>query len=280
MTLHCPWFEIKHTVSRRLRIGVTLALLLMVQLTRADAEEPARPVPTSLDLSDLICFWDFQEQAGRQRCSRGPHAYRLEERNGPIVRAKDGVWGPYSAHIAGGQWLRIKREDCPALNIHGPDAQFTILAWIKRTSDRQWQYIAGMWNETDSERQYAMFVNGHRKTDYRTFTRTPADCQPHAYMSSEGGATPGNPFCFSYATGATRIQKGRWYFLAATYDQQALRVYVNGKLDSLEHYNPFVYPNKPIFDGGPNGADFTVAQRAVPHWEGYPDEPIERHVGF
>ena len=163
--------------------------------------------------------------------------------------------------------------------IHGENAQYTILAWIKRDSERLWQYIAGVWNETEAKRQYALFVNGHRKTDYRTFTRTKANCQAHAYMSVEGGNTPGNFACFSYATGATRLEENRWYFLAATYDQQSLKVYVDGKLDTLQYYNPFVYSGKPIFDGGEEGANFTVAQRAIPDWEGYPDTPYERQ-GF
>ena len=30
------------------------------------------------------------------------------------------------------------------------------------------------------------------------------------------------------------------------------------------------YTDKPIFDGGENGANFTVAQRAIPQWQGYP----------
>ncbi len=245
-----------------------------------EREGKPRPAPKSLDVPGLVCFWDFQEEAGQPRRSRGPHAYALEERLGPIRRVAGGIWGPYSAHIDGGQWFCCPREACPALNIHGPDAQFTILAWIQRTTDRRWQYIAGMWNETEAERQYALFVNGHRKTDWRTFTRTPADCQPHAYMSAGGGATPGNPFCFSYATGATRLEKNRWYFLAATYDQRELRVYVDGRLDALQHYNPFRYPGKPIFDGGRDGADFTVAQRAVPSWPDYPKGKHDRPVGF
>ena len=54
----------------------------------------------------------------------------------------------------------------------------------------------------------------------------------------------------TYASGATRLEQDRWYFLAATYDQKALQIYVNGKLDVLEEYNPFRYPDQPIFDGG------------------------------
>jgi hypothetical protein len=34
-------------------------------------------------------------------------------------------------------------------------------------------------------------------------------------------------------------------------------VYVDGRLDALEHYNPFPYPDG-LFDGGDTGADFTV----------------------
>ena len=238
-----------------------------------------RPAPKTLDLPGLICFWDFQELGGDLRWSRGPYSYPLDEHQGKIVRVQDGVWGAYSAEIVLGQWLSIDRNKCPALMIHGENAQYTILAWVKRDSDRLWQYIAGVWNETEAKRQYALFVNGSRKTDYRTFTRTKAYCQAHAYLSVEGGNTPGNFACFSYASGATRLEENRWYFLAATYDQRSLKVYVDGKLDALEYYNPFVYSGKPIFDGGENGANFSVAQRAIPDWKGFPATSYEKQ-GF
>lgn len=244
-----------------------------------DETKSPRTAPESLDIPGLVCFWDFQEEGGHLRRSRGAHDYPLSERNGKIARVQDGVWGPYSAEIEIAQWLGIDRDDCPALMIHGDGATYTILAWIKRNNDRLWQYIAGVWNETEAERQYALFFNGSRKTDYRTFTRTKAEFQAHAYMSIEGGNTPGNFACFSYATGATPLEQDRWYFIAATYDQQSLKVYVDGKLDPVTNCNPFVYPEKPIFDGGDDGADFTVAQRAIPDWKGYPDTPYEKQ-GF
>lgn len=269
--------EFHNKTIRMLRCGLVLTSFFvgvhcsMEGATDETASPP--PAPKTLDLPGLVCFWDFQEMGGQPRRSRGPHDYPLREQIGKIARAQDGVWGPYSARIEPRQWLSIDREDCPALMIHGEDARYTILAWIKRDSERRWQYIAGVWNETEAKRQYALFVNGHRKTDYRTFTRTPADCQAHAYMSVEGGNTPGNFACFSYATGATRLEKNRWYFLAATYDQQSLKVYVDGKLDALRNCNPFVYADKPIFDGGKDGANFTIAQRAIPEWKGYPNTP-------
>jgi hypothetical protein len=267
-------------------LGCVVLTVLIVDVCRSMAEatdETAspRPAPKPLDLSGLVCFWDFQEVGGQPRRSRGPHDYPLREQFGKIARAEDGVWGPYSARIEPRQWLSIDRADCPALDIHGAGAKYTILAWIKRDSERRWQYIAGVWNEAEAERQYSLFICAHRKTDYRTFTRTKADCQAHTYMSVEGGNTPGNFACFSYATGATRLEEDRWYFLAATYDQQSLKMYVDGKLDMLSHCNPFVYPDKPIFDGGEDGANFTVAQRAIPQWKGYPNTPYpDERQGF
>jgi hypothetical protein len=223
-----------------------------------------------LTVEGLICLWDFQEEADQDRIARGPHRYALQERQGPIRRVEGGVLGPLCARIERGQWLVIPRSDCPALNIHGQGAQYTILAWVQRRSDTYWHFIAGMWNETDAMRQYAMFYSGGAKTDWRTFTRTPARYQPHAYISVEGGASPGKPFCFSYATGSTVLQRDRWYFLAATYDQKALRMYVDGRLDELENCNPFEFAGKPIFDGAAGGADFTVGHRKIPSWSDYP----------
>jgi hypothetical protein len=45
--------------------------------------------------------------------------------------------------------------------------------------------------------------------------------------------------------------------MAMTYDGRASRVYVDGRLDAMQHYNPFPYAEG-IFDGGADGADFTV----------------------
>ena len=246
-----------------------------------------------LDIPDLITFWDFQRSNEESDLtSQGPYHYTLEEMNGPINRENDGVFGPSSLEIKRGQWLRIEREDCPALDIHGKD-EVTIVAWIKRRADNHWQYIAGMWDEGDERfkgkargegegapaRQYALFLNGHKQADYKSLTRSDADNQVHGYVSDSGGATAGKPFSFSYATGGTYIEKDTWYMIAYTYDHEALRVYVNGELDRNGNCNPF-YWDKPIHDGGKHGADFTVAQRSVPSWPDYPKGEPGNKVGF
>ena len=203
-----------------------------------------------------------------------------------------GVFGNAALKIERGQWLRIKRKDCPALDIHGKE-EVTVVAWIKRHVDNHWQYIARMWDEGEKQfkgkthgegegapaRQYALFANGHKQANYVTLTRTNADNQVHGYVSDSGGATPGKPFCFSYATGKSFIEKDRWTMIAFTYDQRALRVYYNSELDSNGNHNPFHW-SKPIHEGGEAGADFTVAQRSVPSWPDYPKGTPGNVVGF
>jgi hypothetical protein len=228
------------------------------------------------DLPNLLCFWDFQEKgADRGLTSQGRYAYTLEEMNGRTTRSAEGVFGATALEIKKGQWLVIKREDCPGLNIHG-QRQVSMVAWINRREDGIWQYIAGMWNELRAKRQYALFTAGHKQTDYRTLERIDAKLQTHGYVSDLGGATEGRPFCFSYATGKTRLEKDRWHMIAFTYDHKSIRVYVDGRLDENTTYNPFLW-DKPIFDGGDKGSEFTVAQRALPEWPGYPTVEAPTH---
>ena len=150
-------------------------------------ERPAAP----LAIADLICFWDFQEGEGRLT-SKGPYHYTLEDGMAKLHRRPKGFFGRSALKIERGQWLRILRRDCPALNLHGDDP-VTIVAWIQRGCDAPWQYIAGVWNERDRMRQYALFTCGHRQTNCKTLERIPARHQVHGYVSEVGGATPGKP---------------------------------------------------------------------------------------
>ncbi len=231
-------------------------------------------------IDDVICFWNFQQKDDGtvNLTSAGSQNYTLTEMNGPIRQVEEGIFGPSALEIERGQWLRILREDCPALNIHGRQ-EVTIVAWIKRRADVHWQYIAGMWDEQNSARQYALFTSGHKQSDYTTLERIDADHQPHGYVSEVGGATPGRPFAFSYATGGTTLEYDEWYMIAFTYDHETIKVYTNGELDENGNYNPF-YWDKPIYDARENGSDFTVAQRSVPSWPDFPEGVPGNKVGF
>lgn len=229
-------------------------------------------------IPDLVCFWDFQPGNEGHLTSRGPHRYRLTEMNGPIEAIPDGIFGASSLKIQRGQWLRLKREDAPALMLEGDD-EVTVVAWIKRHADVHWQYIAGVWNERDATRQYALFTCGHKQADSRTLLRTDAEHQVHGYVSDVGGATPGKPFCFSYATGKSILAYDRWSMIAFTYDHEYLRVYFDGKLDDNGTHNPFAW-DKPIFAPHESFGDFTIAQRAVRSWPDYPEGQPKNEVGF
>lgn len=232
------------------------------------------PISSPLDIPNLLCFWDFQTDL----TSHGPHAYTFEEMNGPVQSVENGVFGPRALQFELGQWLRIRRADCPALDIHGA-REASIAAWVQRRSDHHWQYIAGVWDEGAAARQYALFTCGHKQSHATDLSRTDADNRAHGYVSEVGGATPDCRWCFSYATGGQSLEKNRWHFLVFTYDLNAIRVYVNGELDPNGDCNPFPW-DKPIFDGGIGGADFTVAQRNVRSWPDYPRGRAGNRTGF
>ncbi|QDT15257.1 LamG domain-containing protein [Alienimonas californiensis] len=235
----------------------------------ADPVAARRAAPGAIP--GLLAFWDFQEPAGAERVSLGQYQYALQEQNGPIARVEDGVFGPYSTDFKPGQWMILPHEDAPGLDLHGEEQRVSMAAWIKRESSNRWQFIGGMWDERGRARQYGMFICGAWQSDWTTYTRTKAGDQAMGYVSPLGGATPGRPFAYDYATGGTQLPKDRWTMISYAYDGQQIRVYVNGELDRNENYNPFRFDG-PVYDGG---ADFTVANRAIPSWKNYPDGPTD-----
>ena len=261
----------------------------------ADNTGPASAlvVKTPVDMANLLGFWDFQEESGAPKVSKGKYQYPLHEMNGPIKRVEDGIFGPYSADLELGQWLRAKRADVPGLNLGGQPREISMVAWVKFESDRYWQFIAGIWSEGDRAfqgkasgtgkrypaRQYALFAFGNSENDYTTYVRTPVKHRAMGYLSPFGGASPNRPFAFDYASGAVQLQMHRWYMIAFTYDKQWIKVYVDGKLDANGNSNPFKFEG-PVFDGGPDGADFTVALRNHPKWPDYPEGRPDHDEGF
>jgi hypothetical protein len=199
----------------------------------------------------LVSFWDFQEEAGEDRVAKGPFPYRLQEQSGVIERVKDGIFGSYSAKLEYGQWFNLPRAECPALNFHGKEAEVTVIAWLKREAryNKGCQAIAGIWNETEGKRQYAMFL------DLRIWDSADQIC---GHISAEGGPTPGYEYCMTTAIGSTPVPKEKWITAAFTYDGAYAKVYLDGQLDQRDVYNPYVY-EKGLYDGEAEGADFTVA---------------------
>lgn len=240
--------------------ALPLIAMLLAQGHAQAQEAAARQLPAAIarHADSLIAFWDFQEEAGQPRLARGAAPYALREMKGPIARSKEpGVFGPHCARIKPGQWFIIDRSDTGGLDIHGRDAQVSVVAWVRRVERSSWQAVAGVWDETRGKRQYCLFLNAPRGTRADEMKRYPLQNRIHGHVSNLGGPTPGEPFCITYSSGATEIPLLEWHCLAMTYDGRESRVYVDGRLDSLEHYNPFPHPEG-LHDGGAEGAPFTV----------------------
>ncbi len=212
---------------------------------------------TVLSVPQLVCFWNFQDD-GSERADLGPHRYALREQGGKVARVTppDGaVFGSHAAQFTGETGagiLSLPRAACPALNLHGTQAQVSVVAWMRRDTThpdmaRSCQAVAGMWNE-HAKRQYCLFLNLriHESAE-----------QVGAHISSVGGPTPGFKYCMDAAIGKTPAPFGRWSCAAITYDGAFARAYLDGKLDARGERNPYRYEGG-IFDGGAHGADFTV----------------------
>lgn len=223
---------------------------------RASATEVHPATAAILKEPSLVALWDFQEE-GERKSKGGDQVYALQEQNGKIERVEGGVLGPYAARLNYGQFLKIERPKIGALNIHGKEAQVTVAAWIKREAKQGWQAIAGVWDETHKKRQYCLFLNAPHGTKADEMVRYKMLNRIHGHVSGVGGPTKGEKYCITYSSGKTEIPFGEWVFVAMTYDGKFSKLYVNGKLDAWDQYNPFPY-DEGLFDGGEDGSDFTV----------------------
>jgi hypothetical protein len=236
----------KSRIARR----QALAALGGAPLVLAASDGPARVRPERLP--GIVAFWPFQEPAGKVRRSLGPKSFALEESSGPVERVRDGVFGPYSLRLSLGQWLTVPRRACGGLNLHGSDAQVTVVAWVKRerkqAQPKECEAIAGVWDETRALRQYCLFLN------LQIYGSSDQVC---GHVSSVGGPTPGQPWCMDASIGQTPVPFGRWQCVGFTYDGHHARSYLNGDLDRREDRNPYAYEGG-LFDGGAEGSDFTI----------------------
>lgn len=210
-------------------------------------------------LSGLVAFWNFQDDALR---SIGPSPITLHAHGAPLEFVEDGVFGARSLRfkadgVLAANYLQVSAAEAPALNIGGPDAKVTVVAWIKRepTDYTSCQFIAGVWNE-HHRRQYGLFLN---------LKIWESAEQVGAHISSHGGPTPGYPYCMDVAIGATPVPLNTWQCVAFTYDGSHARAYLDGRLDVREPQgdygrNPFHYPGG-LLKGS---ADFTVGAVARP----------------
>ncbi|MGB7338266.1 MAG: LamG-like jellyroll fold domain-containing protein [Phototrophicaceae bacterium] len=195
----------------------------------------------------LLTFWDFDDNLQ----SQGQYQYNLQPMVETLDFVEDSHFGSKSLYLKRGDWLRIPRGDCSALNIHGKNAQITVVAWLKRMQQPptyDCETIAGVWDESRKKRQYCLFLD---------LPIWESGDQVGGHVSYHGGPTPNYKYCMDAAIGATPVKFDEWHCVGFTYDGEYARSYLDGVLDVREGRNPFHYPQG-LFDGGTDGADFTV----------------------
>ncbi|MFH6604441.1 LamG-like jellyroll fold domain-containing protein [Maribacter algicola] len=196
--------------------------------------------------SEPLAFWDFSTD--NSLVSEGQVNYKLTKANELVTFKKDETTS--YLNIEEGGYLYIPRKDCPALDFHGDNSKFTIVAKINRRekSYEQCEAIAGMWNETRKKRQYYLFLNLLQKE---------SGDQVCGHVSYVGGPTPGHKWAMDASIGKTPIEYGDWVTVAFSFDGTYAKSYLNGKLDKREGLNPYKFEYQ-IYDGGEDGSDFTV----------------------
>ncbi|MGE9290902.1 MAG: LamG-like jellyroll fold domain-containing protein [Puniceicoccales bacterium] len=199
----------------------------------------------------LAAFWNF-EQSGVSFPATEGEPYSLQSQSGelPVIDDPQAPLGGKALQLQHGQWLNIARSQCPRLDVHGPDGHVTVIAWIKRErcEYRGCEFIAGQWNESGGGRQYGLFLN---------ISVWEQEDQVCGHLSNVGGPTPGYRYCIDGSMGATPVPFGEWSVIAMSYDGSSGFSWLNGGLDLRPGLNPYPMAGG-LFDGGPNGSDFTV----------------------
>lgn len=241
-----------------LPVSVALTLLLTLLITGGQSLAP----------TDALAFWTFQEATGAARVSQGLHAYELRDGNisAPIPRGTGGVFGPYSALFAAhsannSARLYAPRADVPAITaaIAGRNATVSLFAWV-RPAAAATGLVAGVWNEHEGARQYAIFTNLGACDNAPEYHKGLG-----AHISNCGTATPNHTYCVTRACDPRTLPQGDWHCLATVYNGSHIQAYVNGSLVDNGGDNPFHYPGG-IFSPearGTRGADFDVGCNTV-----------------
>lgn len=240
------------------------SLLCILGIISCQGTAKNQVLDTLLKKEGLVAIWDFSEEAGQQRESKGIGTFPLKEMKGQVKRVDEGPLSGYSAYLRDSTYFSLPFEKTGALNIHGKDQSLTVMAWVNWEGETG--FVGGMWNEYEDggKRQYGLFVHlPHYNGENRV-------C---GHISWTGKPTPPFPYSIDYSASGQQMEKDKWYFIAFTYDGKYIKSYLDGV---FEERDPELIKNTSGFEGyhggltqqknpyhfpegiGENGSDFTV----------------------
>lgn len=118
------------------------------------------------------------------------------------------------------------------LNMKG--GAVTVEAWVKPSKYNDLSAVVQKWGDNTNRRQYLLCFVGDKVS---------------FYISGTGNSWPA-------AAGKTALKAGEWAHIAGTYDSKAIKVYVNGKLETETANNEGIFASDvPAWIGGYGGAD-------------------------
>lgn len=151
--------------------------------------------------SELVAAWSFDDGTDTVRDVTG-NGYDGVIRDAVYVDGKMGTALEFD-----GATSSVEVEHGEALNIE--DA-LTVEAWVNPSSFNDLSAVAQKWGDTTNRRQYLLCFVG---------------AKVRMYISGSGGTWPS-------AESTSQVPTNDWTHIAGTYDSEAIKVYINGKLET------------------------------------------------
>jgi hypothetical protein len=207
-----------------------LLLLAGVVAAKKPKKDKGAPMPPAAD-SVTVALWSFDENGGPIAGDSGP--FRMTGTAAPDARTDFGRYRSARLFNRTQQSFVIVPPN-PTMNLRGP---MTIEAWVLAStwSNYELQMIAARWSPAPGEQSWAFGISGLKEK----YPLVPVGPEIFASAVLDVPATH-LVFVMQPAEAATMVAFAsvgslpldRWVHVAATVDGEAVRLYIDGRLDS------------------------------------------------
>jgi len=185
---------------------------------------------------NIVALWDFSEETGESKISKVGFPYALKDGGTTISpRISGGPLSNYANSFDANKFLRLENGLVGDLNLAKFGNNVSIIVISRHTSLAGSQFLAGMWQELDSDarRQYGLF------TSLSTYGGAEQVC---GHISVSGGNSPKVltsgflPYSRDYASNVTKLELNTWIYQSMVYNGNDIKVYVDGKFEPRPVY--------------------------------------------